>query len=347
MQDLSVYRQHILDIARRVLECDSPSGFTGNALTLTKAIAEEMGYPTDVSKRGALRIMVDGRDNSKTVACYAHLDTLGLSLRHITGNGELLFTRIGGPILPTLDGEYCRIYTREGKVYTGTILSLSPAAHVFKDASTRARDEENMYVRLDVPVKSKADVEALGIRCGDIICIDPKTQVTDTGYLKSRFIDDKASVAVLLTALLAMKELGLKPKYRTDIVFTVYEEVGTGCNWFPEELQEFLIVDMGCVGPELNCSEQQVSICAKDSSGPFDYEMTSRLIHMAEENDIDYAVDDYPYYSSDAAVAWKAGCDAPGALIGSGVHASHGMERTHIDGLMNTLKLVMCYLECE
>ena len=347
MKDFSAYRQHILDMAQRVLGCDSPSGYTGNVLSLTKTIAEEMGYPTDTSKRGALRITVDGRDNSKTVACYAHMDTLGLSLRSITGNGQLLFTRIGGPVLPTLDGEYCRIYTREGKVYTGTILSLSPASHVFKDASTRLRDEENMYVRLDVPVKSKADVEALGIRCGDIICIDPKTQVTDTGYLKSRFIDDKGSVAVLLTALYAMKELGLKPQYRTNVVFTVYEEVGSGCNWFPEELQEFLIVDMGCVGPELNCSEQQVSICAKDSSGPFDYEITSRLIRLAEENGIDFAVDDYPYYSSDAAVAWKAGCDAPAGLIGPGVHASHGMERTHSDGLLNTLKLVMCYLDCK
>ena len=347
MQDLSVYRQHILDIARRVLECDSPSGFTGNALTLTKAIAEEMGYPTDVSKRGALRIMVDGRDNSKTVACYAHLDTLGLSLRHITGNGELLFTRIGGPILPTLDGEYCRIYTREGKVYTGTILSLSPASHVFKDASTRVRDNENMYVRLDAPVYSREDVEALGIRNGDIICIDTKTQFTDTGYLKSRFLDDKASVAILLTALKAMKDNGWKPQYRTNIVFTVYEEVGSGCNWFPEELDEFLIVDMGCIGPELACTEQQVSICAKDSSGPYDYELTSRLIRLAQENGVKFAVDDYPYYSSDAAVAWRSGCDAPGALIGTGVHASHGMERTHMDGMMNTLKLVMLYLDCQ
>lgn len=347
MLDFSAYSQKILDIAQRVLACDSPSGYTGNVLALTKSIAEELGYPTSVSKRGALSITVDGQDNSRTVACYAHMDTLGLSLRHITGSGELMFTSIGGPILPTLDGEYCRIYTREGTVFTGTILSLSPASHVFKDASTRARDDQNMYIRLDVPVYSRADVEALGIRCGDIICIDPKTQVTDTGYLKSRFIDDKGSVAVLLAALAAMKEQGLKPRYRTSIVFTVYEEVGSGCNWFPDELQEFLIVDMGCVGPELHCSEQQVSICAKDSSGPFDYDMTTRLIRLAEENGIDYAVDDYPHYSSDAAVAWRAGCDAPGALIGPGVHASHGMERTHIDGLMNTLKLVMCYLDCK
>lgn len=347
MIDFSAYSQKLLNTAQRILTCDSPSGYTGNALALTKSIAEELGYATEVSKRGALCITVDGHDNSRTVACFAHMDTLGLSLRHITGNGELMFTAIGGPILPTLDGEYCRIYTREGKVFTGTILSLSPASHVFKDASTRVRDDQNMYVRLDVLVRSRADVEALGIRCGDIICIDSKTQATDTGYLKSRFIDDKGSVAVLLTALMAMKELNLKPRYRTNIVFTVYEEVGSGCNWFPEELQEFLIVDMGCVGPELNCSEQQVSICAKDSSGPYDYEMTTRLINLAEENGIDYAVDDYPYYSSDAAVAWRSGCDAPGALIGPGVHASHGMERTHIGGLMNTLKLVMCYLECK
>lgn len=347
MQDYSAYQQRLLDTAKQVLACDSPTGFTGNVLALTQSLAQELGYSTSVSRRGALCITVDGEDNSRTVGCFAHMDTLGLSLRHITANGELMFTQLGGPILPTLDGEYCRIYTRTGQVYTGTILSLSPAAHVFKDAATRVRDNENMYVRLDAPVYSREDVQALGIRCGDIICIDTKTQLTDTGYLKSRFLDDKASVAILLTALAIMKERGLKPRYRTNIVFTVYEEVGSGCNWFPEELEEFLIVDMGCIGPELSCTEQQVSICAKDSAGPYDYELTSRLIRLAQENGVDFAVDDYPFYSSDAAVAWRSGCDAPGALIGTGVHASHGMERTHVDGMMNTLKLVMLYLGCE
>ena len=344
---LDGYRGKILELAQRVLACDSPSGYTGNVLKLTASLAEEMGYPTRISRRGALCINVEGRDNSKTVACFAHMDTLGLSLRHITDRGELMFTAIGSILLPTLDGEYCRIYTREGKMYTGTVLSLSPAKHVFSDAATRVRDDRNMYIRLDEPVECKSDVEALGIRCGDIICIDPKTQVTDSGYLKSRFIDDKGSVAVLLTLLLAMKEKGLKPRYRTNIIFTVYEEVDSGCMWFPEELEEFLVVDMGCVGPELNCSEHQVSICAKDAAGPYDYDMTTRLIHLAEEHGIDYAVDDYPYYTSDGLVAWQAGCDAPGALIGPGVHASHGMERTHADGLLNTMKLVACYLDCR
>lgn len=346
MIDISAYQQRLLDTAQKVLACDSPTGFTGNVLALTRAMAEELGCTVSTSKRGALRITVEGRDNSRTVGCFAHMDTLGLSVRSITGSGELLFTPIGGPILPTLDGEYCRVYTREGRVYTGTILSLSPAGHVFKDSGTRPRDSENMYVRLDEVVYSREDVEALGIRNGDIICIDTKTQVTPGGFLKSRFLDDKASVAILLTALAAMKDNGWKPQYRTDIVFTVYEEVGSGCNWFPNELDEFLIVDMGCIGPELKCTEQQVSICAKDSAGPYDYELTSRLIRLAQENGVDFAVDDYPFYSSDASVAWKSGCDAPGALIGTGVHASHGMERTHVDGMMNTLKLVLLYLGC-
>ncbi len=333
--------------AKTVLACDSPDGFTGHVLKLMKELIEGMGYQTEVSKRGALSVTIEGQDSSKTVACFAHMDTLGLSVRHITERGEILFMPIGLITLPTVDGEYCRIYTREGKVYTGTVLSLSPAYHVFADAATRPRDAQNMYVRLDEPVYSREDVKKLGIRNGDIICIDPKTQVTESGYLKSRFIDDKGSVAVLLTALQVMKEKQLKPRYRTHFVFTVYEEEGTGGAWQPETLDEFLIVDMGCVGPEIACTEQQVSICARDSDGPYDYDITSRLIKLAEENGVDYAVDDFPYYGSDAGAAWRSGCDAPAGLVGSGVHASHGMERTHIDGLMNTLKLVMLYLGCE
>lgn len=347
MTDLSSYRQQLLGCACRVLACDSPSGFTGNILRLTRSMAQELGYPATVSRRGALCVTVEGRDSGKTVACYAHMDTLGLSVRHITERGELFFSPIGLPTLATLDGEYCRIYNRDGKVFTGTILSLSPAYHVYQDAATRPRDDRNMYVRLDEVVTCRADVERLGIRHGDIICVDPKTQVTDSGFLKSRFIDDKGSVAVLLTALAVMRDLGLKPRYRTHLIFTVYEEVGSGGAWQPEALDEFLIVDMGCVGPELACTERQVSICAKDNEAPYDYEMTTRLIRLAEENGVDYAVDDYPIYGSDAGVAWRSGIDAPGALIGSGVHASHGMERTHADGLMNTLRLLLLYLDCR
>lgn len=345
--DVSTYQNTVMEYAKALLEQDSPSGFTLRAVEKAEALAQELGYETRRSRKGNLTILIPGREKEKKVGLAAHVDTLGLMVRGITGDGRLLITPIGGPLLPTLDGEYCRIYTRKGKVYTGTILSLSPAVHVDDDAKTRPRDEKNMAVRIDEVVYSREDVEKLGIAPGDYICYDPKTQVTPSGFLKSRFLDDKVSAACILTALKIMKDLGQKPRYDTEATFTVYEEVGHGGATFNPELSELLAVDMGCIGEELQCTEEQVSICAKDSAGPFDYELVSRLVNLAEANGVHFAVDVYPHYSSDAAVAWRAGHDLPAALIGPGVHASHGMERTHWHGLQATLELIGLYLQAE
>lgn len=345
--DVAPYQNTVMDYAKALLAQDSPSGFTRRAVDAAEAMARELGYAVRRSRKGNLTILVPGRDHTRTVGLCAHVDTLGLMVRSVTAQGKLLITPIGGPLLPTLDGEYCRIYTREGKVYTGTVLSLSPAAHVEDDARTRPRDEKNLYVRLDERVYSKADVEALGVAPGDYICYDPKTEVTASGFLKSRFLDDKVSAACILTALKIMKDKGQKPRYDVEATFTVYEEVGHGGATFSPDLAELLAVDMGCIGEELQCTEEQVSICAKDSAGPFDYGMVSRLVELCRDNGVDYAVDVYPHYSSDAAVAWKAGRDLPAALIGTGVHASHGMERTHWNGLKATMELIGLYLEAE
>ncbi len=345
--DVTVYRDTAMEYAKALLAQDSPSGFTGRAVETAEAMARDLGLESRRNRKGNLTIFVPGRDHSKKIGLCAHVDTLGLMVRSVTGDGRLLITPIGGPLLPTLDGEYCRIYTRRGKVYTGTILSLSPAVHVEDDAKSRPRDDKNMAVRIDEVVYSKEDVEKLGIAPGDYVCYDPKTQVTESGFIKSRFLDDKVSAACILTALKIMKDKGQKPRFDTEVTFTVYEEVGHGGATFSPDLSELLAVDMGCIGEELTCTEEQVSICAKDSSGPFDYAMVSRLVELCEENGVDFAVDVYPHYSSDAAVAWKAGNDLPAALIGPGVHASHGMERTHWNGMKATVELIGLYLEAE
>lgn len=346
MMDFNGYKDYTMDSAMKLLKTDSPSGFTAQGVAVAEKIAQEMGYETKVTNKGSLVIDVPGRESGKKIGLCAHIDTLGLMCRAITNKGELMVTKIGGPIMATLDGEYCKIYTRDGKVYTGTILSLSPAVHVFDDAATRPRDEQNMMIRLDEIVANADDVKKLGIEVGNYICIDTKTVVTESGFLKSRFIDDKGSAACILGLLKAMSDKGCKPKYDTKVYFTVYEEVGHGGATIDQDLDELLAVDMGCVGLDLSCTEQQVSICAKDSAGPFDYEMVSRLVALSKEHGIDFAVDVYPHYSSDVAVAMKAGSDAKGALIGPGVHASHGMERTHWDGMKNTIALMGVYLEC-
>ena len=345
MLDTKGCRGQLMNIAQRLLSIDSPSGVTDQVVREAEQIARDHGYAVRRTNKGNLVVSVPGREKGKRVGLCAHIDTLGLMVRSITADGMLMTTRIGGPILPTLDGEYCRIHTRDGRIYTGTILSLSPAAHVFDDVLTRPRDEKNLAVRIDEVVEDRAGVEALGIAPGDFVCIDPKTVVTDSGFLKSRFIDDKGSAACLLTLLRLMHIAGQRPRYDTEVCFTVHEEVGHGGATLPQ-VDELLAVDMGCVGLDLTCTEEQVSICAKDSAGPYDYEMVCRLVELAKKNGVDYAVDVYPHYSSDVAVAWKAGGDMKAALIGPGVHASHGMERTHFHGMRETIKLIALYLEC-
>ena len=339
--NLETYLRYYL---KELLSVDSPSGFTDNMGKRLEELIEEIGWEWRRTRRGNRMVRVKGKDDSRKVALAAHVDTLGLIVRSVSGSGEIMLSRIGGPVLPSLDSEYCRIYTRDGQVYTGTVLSLSPAKHVFPDANTRVRDLDNMYVRLDNEAYSKEDVEKLGIRPGDYVCYDPKLVITDTGFVKSRFLDDKASAACLLAVLRLMKEQNITPACTSEFIFSVHEEVGSGGATFPDDLDELLIVDMGCVGLDLRCRETQVSICPKDSGGPYDYKITSRLVELAEKNGVDYALDVYPMYSSDATVAWCAGNDLPAGLIGPGVQASHGMERTHMKALLGTGKLIGAYL---
>ena len=336
-----------METAKTLLAADSPSGFTQNAVAAAERIAGGLGYATRRTNKGGLVIEVPGREHTKRIGLCAHVDTLGLMCRAITDKGELMITRIGGPILPTLDGEYCKIYTRDGRIYTGTVLSLSPAAHVFDDVLTRPRDEQNMAVRIDEKVQNADEVRALGIEVGDYICFDPKATVTQSGFLKSRFIDDKGSAACLLALLKLMRDAGTAPRYDTEIHFTVYEEVGHGGATIPGDLDELLAVDMGCVGSDLTCTEYQVSICAKDSGGPYSYEVVGKLIDAARRTGADYAVDVYPHCGSDVEATLSAGHDLRHGLIGAGVYASHGYERSHVDGVWNTLKVLAGYLEAD
>lgn len=247
-------------------------------------------------------------------------------------------------MFPTLDGEYCKIHTRNGKEYTGTILSTSPSVHVFPDATKKERTEENMMVRLDEVVSSKDDVLKLNIMTGDFISIDPKFQVTESGYIKSRYLDNKAGTTCALSLMEIFKRLNIKPKNKVKIIVSTYEEIGHGCSNIPADIDELVGIDMGCVGLDLSCTELDVSICVKDSSGPYDYDITNKLIELAKKHDIKHAVDVYPMYGSDVSAAYRAGNDIKGGLIGPGVGASHGMERTHVEGINNTINLMFAYL---
>lgn len=332
-----------IKLLEKLTSIPSPSGYTFQLTTYLEEYLKHLGYTPFKNKKGNLFVEVKGKSEYK-IALSAHIDTLGLMIRSIDNSGRIMFTSIGGPLLNTYDGEYCKIHTRDGKTYTGTILSTSPSVHVYKDAKTKERNIDTMYVRLDELVYNKKDVENLGISVGDYISIDPKFEYTQKGFIKTRFLDDLASAFLLLEYLKELKETHITPKDTLLFIFTTYEEVGHGCSSLPM-VDEILVVDMGCVGADLTCTEEMVSICAKDGSGPYDYKMTSKLIHLAKENNLNYAIDVYPFYSSDGSAALRGGNDIKCALIGAGIQASHGMERTHINGLNNTYKLIKLYIE--
>lgn len=341
---INIDKQYILDIAKDLLNTPSPTGFSHKATKLIESYINDLGYEYTYDRKNNLIVCIAGTDSSYTKAISAHVDTLGLIVRSIDSNGGLNFSVLGGPILNTYDGEYCSIFTRDDKVYRGTVLSKSPSTHVYEDANKRMRDENNMYIRIDENVFNKEDVRKLGINNGDIIAIDPKVEILESGFIKSRFLDDKISVALVLALLKIIKEENIKLKYNTKVLFSTYEEVGHGMAHLPSDIDELLSIDMGSMGLDLECSEYDVSICAKDSSGPYDYAMVTNLINLAKSNDIKHVVDIYPMYGSDTSAALRGGNDIKGALIGPGVHASHGMERTHIDGVVNTMKLLYLYL---
>lgn len=337
------------DIIKKIedlVHIPSPSGYTKDAIEYVKQEAHHYGYDTEYLQKGGLIITIPG-GSKETIGLSAHVDTLGGMVRSITQDGMLHFTQVGSMTMESIEGSYCKIHTRDNRTYDGTILSKSPSVHSYDDAKELERTERNMVVRIDEIVKNKDDVINLGIQTGDYISYNPQFLYHKNGFIKSRHLDDKACVGILLTL---MKELSQrnKPLRRTiKVVISNYEEVGNGASYLPNDIHEFIAVDMGAIGDDLNGNEYSVSICAKDSSGPYDYDMTSRLIQLAKDNNIDYIIDVFPHYGSDASAALRGGNNIKAALIGPGIHASHSMERTHIKAIQNTLDLLIAYIDEE
>lgn len=333
-----------VDYTKKLLALPSPTGCTRRATDALLEMLTDMGYAPYRTHKGCVGCTLGGE--GRPLALSAHVDTLGLVVSEIKGNGALRFSRLGGPSMAALETEGVRVLTRDGREIRGTVQMANASVHVNADLQTQGRDEDHLEILLDELVFSKADVEALGIMTGDVVFIDPRTEITESGFIKSRFLDDKLSAGMLLALAQAVKDGAVKLARKTTIFFSIFEEVGHGAsNGLPADTQDLLVVDMGCVGDHVSCKETQVSICSKDSGGLYDYEMTSEVIAAAREAQVDFAVDVYPRYGSDAGAALSAGMDIRAALIGSGVYASHGYERTHIKGVENSMKLIGAFVQ--
>ena len=331
---------YITDRLTELTAIPSPTGYTRHATDYLVRTLTDMGLAPEVSNKGNVLVELGGQGNPLVLA--SHVDTLGAMVRAIKDNGRLRPTTLGGHQWRTADGENCTVHTRDGRVYTGVVLNTEPSSHVAdKDVDPV---EKNMEILLDENVSTKDEVEALGVQTGDIIAMDPRTTITKSGYIKSRFLDDKLSAAILLGLARAVTAGEVRLTRKVSLLVTVYEEVGHGGSVVPADTRDMISVDMGCVGSDLGCTERMVSICAKDSGGPYNYDVVSDLAAIAKVNGLDYDIDVYPHYGSDVEATLTAGYDIRHGLIGPGVYASHNYERSHMDGVRNTYELLRTYV---
>ena len=334
-----------LEKTMELLAIDSPTGYTAEAEEFVLKEFSALGFCAKRTTKGGILIDLGGEDAEDGLLLEAHADTLGGMVAEIKSNGRLRIVNVGGMNANNAEAENCRVVTKFDGIYEGTLQLCNASLHVNSDYNSTSRKFDVMEVVLDELVESAEDVKKLGIGVGDFVCFEPRSRVTKSGYIKSRFLDDKLSVGILLGLAKYLSDNKLRPSRRVYAHVTVYEEVGHGGSAsVPVGVTEAISVDMGCVGSGLQCTERQVSICAKDSGGPYSYEVVKKLIAAAKKENADYAVDIYPHYGSDVEATLSAGHDIRHGLIGAGVYASHGYERSHKDGVLNTLKVLRGYL---
>lgn len=339
------YADYSWEKTGELLAIPSPTGFTEKASNWVLKQFASLGFESSQTVKGGVLVDLGGGDSENALMLEAHTDTLGGMVAEVKSNGRLRLTPLGGMNPNNSETENITVFTRDGKQYEGTLQLCNASIHVNDKYNDIKRTWDSVEVVLDEDVKTADGTHTLGIDTGDIVCFDPRTRKTASGYLKSRFLDDKLSVGILLGLAKYLKDEHVTLKRRVYAHITVYEEVGHGGSAsVPYGVTEAISVDMGCVGDGLKCSEHQVSICAKDSGGPYSYDVVSKLIEAAKASNADYAIDVYPHYGSDVEATLRSGCDIKHGLIGAGVYASHGYERSHIDGVYNTLKVICAYL---
>ena len=349
MTEIKEVSKKRLENVKNLTTIPSPTGYTADIIHYICGLFDEMGVTYEVTPKGGLLVSIDGKNKESHRFVTAHVDTLGGMVRAIKPNGRLKLDLIGGFTFNAIEGEYCTVHSSlEDKKYNGTILMHQTSVHVYKDARTAERNQDNMEIRLDYKVKNQEDVEKLGIQVGDFISFDPRATITDEGFIKSRHLDDKVSVALLVELVENIHCNQIELAHTTHFYISTNEEIGYGGNSnIASEVKEYLAVDMGAMGDDQRTDEYSVSICAKDGSGPYHLGLRNQFVQLCKANDIEYQLDIYPFYSSDASAAMRAGADVRHGLIGAGIDSSHAYERTHFESVDATYELIASYLESE
>ena len=345
MPRFDISTDYLVQFLQDLINTPSPTGATDWAISFVEAELESLGIHSVRTTKGALIAYYDGLRNDKPRAITAHVDTLGAMVSEIKDSGRLKLTALNGVMWPSVESEGVTVSTRRGTQVRGSLVFANGSVHVNKEAKTKERNADSLEVRLDERTRTADETRLLGVDVGDFVAFDPRFETGPAGFVRSRFLDDKACVACVIAAFKALRDAGVNPAQRTHILFSNYEEVGHGgMDGIPDDVVDLLVVDMACVGEGQNGDEFHCSVCLKDSGGPYSRDLTERVRGLADRNGIELRPDVYPHYGSDGTAYWQAGGRAQVALIGPGVDTSHGYERTHVDALRDTAALIAEFL---
>ncbi len=340
--DTNYFTKFLVDL----LNIASPTGFAEPAIAFVeKELSQYKQLELSRTRKGALVAKWEVKSDLPPVALTAHVDTLGAVVKEIKPSGRLKLSRIGGIQWPTVETEGVWIFTSKGEKVRGSVLIDNASGHIFSGTGKETpRNEEHMEVRLDARTTNEKETRALGINIGDCVAFDPRVEVTN-GFIRSRFLDDKACVVNLLAAIKSMAEAGLSPARTVYFHISNYEEVGHGASaGIPSDVAELICVDMAVVGEGQASDEFSATLCIKDGGGPYHFGLNNKMRALAEKHNIPYKTDVYTFYGSDGEAFWRAGGDVALALIGPGIDASHNYERAHMDGLNATTNWILAYL---
>lgn len=343
--DTNYFTQFLVDL----LNIPSPTGFAEPAIAFVeKELSKFKQLELSRTRKGALVAKWKVESDLPPAALTAHVDTLGAVVKEIKPNGRLKLSRIGGLQWNSVETEGVWVLTSTGEKIRGSVLIDKASGHIYGGEGGRTpRDEDHMEVRLDARTTSEKETRALGINIGDCVAFDPRVEVRN-GFVRSRFLDDKACVANLVAAIKSLAESGRGPVRTVYFHISNYEEVGHGASaGIPSDVAELVTVDMAVVGEGQESDEFHATLCIKDSGGVYHEGLNKKMRALAEKHGIPYKTDVYPLYGSDGEAFWRAGGDVAVALIGPGIDASHNYERAHMDGLNATTNWIMAYLLSE
>ena len=344
MTRLQIDTDYLAKRLKQFLAVPSPTGYTDNVVHEACKELKKLRIDYEITRRGAIRAKIPGKNKRPARAIISHLDTLGAQVKSLKDNGRLELVPIGHWSARFAEGARVTIFSEAG-TYRGTILPLKASGHTFAhEIDELPVGWQYVELRVDARARSRHEVEALGIDVGDIVAIDPQPEFLDNGYINSRHLDDKAGVAIMFAAMEAMMREKAQPPVDIFFLFSTAEEVGIGASAvLTPDVASMVSIDNGTTAPGQNSQEFGVTLAMADQTGPFDWHLARKMVQLCRDNDIRYQKDVFRYYRSDSASALASGADIRTALLAFGIDASHGYERIHMHSLRSIAELITAY----